>query len=223
MQEAIRNVELPWERSAGALARAARSLGLTARPPARLQGQYGLQRVEAERFIAGIFERAHGARIREFMPLILGMRAGDSRLICGCGLRDAAREELFLERYLDQPVEDAIAGAGGEPVARSAIVEVGNLAVAPPGSARELIVDLTRSLAQARRSWVVCTALPALRNAFGRLQVPMLPLGRANIDRIAPPQRPDWGSYYDNLPLVIAIGVEDAVRAIEALDRKAIA
>lgn len=185
-----------------------------AAPASRLRVQRELARIETERFIARLFELAHGARIRQFLPTLLALRRADGGLACACGLRAAQGQALFVEHYLQQPAEAVLGAALGHTVERSAIVEVGNLAVAPPGSARELIVELTRYLLSTHARWVICAALPGLRNAFARLGIAPLPLGPASIECLPAAEHADWGSYYSGGPQVIAIEVAAAARAL---------
>jgi hypothetical protein len=180
--------------------------------------QTGLRRGETEAFIAAVFRRAYGARIAGFMPVLLGLRDGGSRLLAACGLRAGAGNALFLERYLDAPVEGVLGAAIRRAVAREAIIEVGNLAVVPPGSARHLIVALTGYLAPTRLDWVVFTAAPALRNAFTRLGIPLAALADASIDRLPADARADWGTYYVAGPKVCAVSIAAARDALLQLD-----
>jgi hypothetical protein len=192
--------------------------GAGVRGAGRFAPETGLRRSETEAFIAAVFARTHAARIRSFMPLLLGLRDRGGRLIAACGLRAAAHAPLFLEHYLDHRIERALAAAARTLVARARIVEVGNLAVAAPGSARQLIVALTDYLVPTPFEWVVFTGGPALRNAFARLGVPVAQLADARIERLPTAVRADWGSYYDSGPMVCAVRIE-ASRA--ALDRRA--
>ena len=63
--------------------------GASARGACRFAPETGLRRSETEAFIAAVFARAHGARIRKFMPLLLGLRNRGGRLTAACGLRAA--------------------------------------------------------------------------------------------------------------------------------------
>jgi len=180
----------------------------------RFAPETGLRRSETEAFIARVFDRAHGARVTRFMPLLLGLRDRGGRLAAACGLRAAGGGPLFLEHYLDAPVERAIGAAVPIPVSRTRIVEVGNLAVAPPASARALIAALTDYLVPTPFEWVVFTGGPALRNAFARLGVPLAQLAAARIERLPEPARADWGTYYDSGPTVCAVEVEAARAAL---------
>lgn len=167
------------------------------------------ERMEVEEFIRRGFERAYRARITQFMPALLSLRR-DAKLVAACGLRAAAEGRLFLETYLDLPVEEAVTAARGRPLARAVVAEVGNLVGAGPGHARRLIVHLTSYLRPGPTEWVVFTAVPALRNSFARLGIPLVPLGAADGSRLKAGARSDWGTYYDQGPCVIAVEVAAA-------------
>ncbi len=171
------------------------------------------ERPEIEAFIRNGFDRAYRARITRFMPRLMALRR-DSGLAAACGLRSAAAEPLFLEVYLDRPIEDALAAASGHPLSRNSIIEVGNLVVARAGEARRLIIHLTNHLAAAGADWVVFTAVPALRNSFTRLGIPLLLLAAADSTRLDAAARADWGDYYADGPMVTAVNVGAAFNAV---------
>ena len=171
------------------------------------------ERPEIESFIRRGFERAYRARITRFMPRLMALRRGSS-LAAACGLRSAATRPLFLETYLDRPIETALSAAAGRPIARSSIIEVGNLVVARAGGARRLIVHLTHYLGAAGADWVVFTAVPALRNNFTRLGIPLETLGAADSSRLDEAERADWGDYYTLGPMVTAVRVAAALQAV---------
>ena len=103
---------------------------------ATLCGPGAAERAELELFIRDVFRRAHGASIRHFMPQLMSLRDHGGKVLAVCGLRNAGDADLFLETYLDAPVETLIAQRAGQQVARADIVEIGNLAVAEPGTKR---------------------------------------------------------------------------------------
>src|SRR5688572_24799703 len=150
-----------------------------------------------EDFIAARFRRAYGARLTHFLPHLLGVRDGLARWQAAAGYSVAAAQTLFLERYLDRPVESAIAAAFGRPVARSCIVEVGNLAAVSAGMARELIPRLAHHLQSMGYAWAAFTATRALRNTFHRLGLRPLSLAPADPACLAD-RGASWGTYYDN-------------------------
>ena len=176
--------------------------------PAALQ-----ERRAAERFIGATFLRAYGARLRQFLPLIMTLRHR-GRLVAACGLRYAGVESLFLENYLDERIEVHLSAKTGKRVERSGIVEVGNLAVVRGGYARQLIIRLTAHLREKDAAWAVFSAVPALRNSFLRLGVPVVPIAPAERHRLPAAQHAEWGSYYDARPVVTAVRVIAAHAAL---------
>src|SRR5690242_2783429 len=134
------------------------------------------ERPSIERFIAAAYASAYDAQLTSFMPTLAALtRRG--LLIGACGLRYAQDERLFLETYLDVPIEQRLGEQAGARVPRTAIVEVGNFATARPGAARSLIALLTRYLSSESIAWTVFTAVPALRNNFLRMNIPVKILG----------------------------------------------
>ena len=171
------------------------------------------ERPRIKRFIASAFSSAYGARLESFMPQLAALHRG-KELYAACGLRAARDQQLFLETYLDHPIEHVLAPIAGRRIERDELVEVGNLAVARAGAARALIAHLTEYLLERRASYVVCTMVPTLGNNFARLGIPLHRLGEACIDRLPPPSRAMWGTYYEQRPAVNAVSVADAARAL---------
>lgn len=172
---------------------------------AKLSGPDDDDRAALETFVRDVFAQAYSARIKHFLPQLMSMRDLQGRLLAVCGLRHADSGRLFLETYLEAPVEALIAAHVGEPVARRHIVEIGNLAVADPGEVRQLLASLSAYLHSTQTEWAVFTATPLLRNSLQRLNMPLQMLAQASLEKIAPAERPDWGSYYDKTPMVMAL------------------
>ena len=84
-------------------------------------------RSELEAFVNAAFLRKHGAHVRSFMPTLLSWKVGGAPLGV-VGLRAAQEEALYLENYLDSPIERMLAGRAGRQVPRARIVEIGHLA-----------------------------------------------------------------------------------------------
>lgn len=173
-------------------------------------------RATFENFIAARFARAYGARVNHFLPHLLGIRDGLARWQAAAGYAAAGEQTLFLEQYLDQPIERALAAALGRPIARPGIVEVGNLAAISAGMARTIIPQLARHLHRLGYIWVVFTATRALRNSFHRLGLRPLPLTRADPARLADGGA-SWGTYYDQDPVVMAGKIALGVHAGECV------
>ncbi len=162
-------------------------------------------RQELEQFIHNIFRRTYGADIHSFMPQLMSLRDVSGELLAVCGLRHAHHGKLFLENYLDAPIETALARYSHESVLRESVLEVGNLAVAEPASARSLLASVSVYLHGTNSEWAVFTGIPALRNSLIKLNMHIEKLGDANISCLPEHERPAWGSYYDENPQIMAI------------------
>lgn len=144
-------------------------------------------------------------------------RSDAGRLLAVLGLRNPGSETLFLEQYLDRPVEHMLSTATNLPVAREELVEVGNFAVGVAGGGRWLITALTAYLYSAARTWAVFTCGPELRNAFRRLGIELVDLAPADPVRLALDEQVRWGSYYLQRPRVMAANVAQSHRVLSAL------
>jgi hypothetical protein len=176
-----------------------------ARPAARLEPMHTThpQRRAFEQFIAERFSRAYGARLQHFLPHLLGVKDGLGRWQAAAGYAAAGVQPLFLEQYLEEPIENALSAELGREIPRNSIVEVGNLAADSAGMARALIPQLARHLHRMGYRWVAFTATRALRNSFRRLGLRPLHIAEADPARL-PDRGASWGSYYDQDPVVMA-------------------
>lgn len=154
-----------------------------------------------EAFIQQRFRKAHGADIRHFMPELFGVNNASGGLCAVAGVRQASREQLFLERYLDEPIDPLISAAADCAVDRAGIVEVGNLAASDTGSARMSIIAITYLLAMGGLEWVAFTGNIGLVNSFHRLGLKPVTLCAADPARLGE-DRHAWGSYYESKPWV---------------------
>lgn len=157
-------------------------------------------RAEVERFVRVVYRRAYGARVPGFAPMLASL-ADDDGIVAVAGWR-SARDILYLERYLDAPVEACIASRLGRDVARSRIAEVGHLAGLRPGAGRRLMLLLGVHLASIGFRWVVSTATPGVRRTLSQAGVQGVALGVAT-RAAAGPDAEAWGRYYDDGPSVI--------------------
>jgi len=165
-------------------------------------GMTSPRRQEAEAFIRDIFHRHHAAYVRSFAPNLLLIER-DDRVIAAAGWRGAEKESLFLESYLDEPVEILMQRLTGQVFSRERLVEVGHLASEKAGGSVHIILALARHLAQSGYEWVVFTATRELVRIFTKLGLPLLALAKADPVRLGEQAR-DWGSYYESQPVVVA-------------------
>lgn len=179
----------------------------------RLHGVGDAGRAEVERFIRAVYAERFGATLRHFAPCLVSLRDGDGQIVAAAGYRFADTQPLFLERYLDEPVEAALACHAAAVPPRSDIVEVGHLAAARAGEGRRLILLLGPHLAARGAQWVVSTLTEELRQLFVRIGVTPLALGLADPARLGD-DLADWGSYYTHHPVVLAGHLPLALRTL---------
>jgi len=172
------------------------------------------RRAAAEAFVAEVFERLHGARITTFAPNLMLLER-EQRILAAAGWRCAGEGRLFLETYLDRPVETEISRLAGHPVRRDRIVEVGHLAADQRGRSAQVIRALATHLDALGYEWVVFTATRELIRIFHRLELPPLAVAPADPRRLGPAAR-HWGRYYDSMPVVVAGRIRLAVASTPA-------
>lgn len=170
------------------------------------------RRGEAEAFVRDVYERRFGAIVPAFAPNLMLLEAGD-RVVAVAGWRPAAGEGLFLEHYLDAPIERAVSRLAGHVVDRARIVEVGHLAAGKPGASLHVIATLADHLLRLGYEWVVFTATRELVGIFARLGLPLPVVARADPARLGEAAS-TWGSYYDAGPIVVAGRIRLAVERL---------
>lgn len=182
-----------------------------------LEGPLAQTRAEAESFVQEAFRVAYGATVAHFMTALMTLRNDSGGLLAVLGLCDAAGQTLFLEQYLEQPVEQALSTAVAGVVDRRSLVEVGNFAVGAAGGGRWLITALTAYLHSAGRNWAVFTCGPELQNSFHRMGIHLVELAPADPSHLSSEERARWGSYYAQVPKVMAANVAQSHEVLSAL------
>ena len=172
-------------------------------------------RAELERYVQAAFLAKHAAHVRSFMPTLLAFRDRGGALGGVAGIRGGDEGRLYLEQYLDRPVEQALSNAlaarGVGRVERRQIAEVGNLAGASCRSAVRMVAQIPAYLLSRRYAWIVFTATSALRGILARFDAPLVELARADGLRVAG-THDEWGRYYETDPRVYAGWLRDAER-----------
>lgn len=182
-------------------------------PRFELSGPDDAERGRVEACVAEKFRSAWNARVTQFLPQLLSMHCLGS-CTAVAGLRPAGAGPLFLERYLDEPAERALAAATGVTVPRRQLVEIGNLVANQRGASHLLFLILAAALHRAGYRWLVFTATRGLRNNLHKLGFPLLTLAVATPDRLEPEARSEWGDYYRSEPLVVAGNLDAAMALI---------
>lgn len=167
------------------------------------------ERLDLERFISEKYLQVHNARLNEYLPLLFGLRH-DTELVGAVGVRPGLYRPLFLEQYLDLPIEQQVAAFSNQPVDRCSLVEIGNLAIAGKGYGPLLMAMMTAVLAEAGYEWMVFTVTEQVERLIGRLGFKPHYLKGAEPDRLVE-DKSLWGSYYENNPRVMVGKLETAV------------
>ena len=171
-----------------------------------------------ERFIAEVYLRRYGARIDHFAQQLIAFQDEVGNWLAAAGYTPAGNAALFVEQYLDVPVEEALTARIGTPVARHQVVEAGNLAAVGPGAARDMIVSLAGLLHRLQLGWVVLTGTRTLLNSFFRLGLAPIALAHAKPHRL-PDCGKGWGDYYQTGPIVVAVDITAGFLSLQTRQR----
>lgn len=163
-------------------------------------------------FIRRRFLLAYGADPVLRIPELLALTSAQGSLLAAVGVRAASGERLFLEDYLEAPVQTRMPGG---PVPRRDIAEIAHLAGVEAGVSRYLFASLAVWLDAGGFRWVVCTGTDQLRNSFHRMGISPHMMAPADPSRL-PDGGAGWGQYYDHHPVVMAVSVEETLQVLAA-------
>lgn len=171
------------------------------------------ERRRVEAYIEAAYATAFNGKIRRHYPTLMSVQDGEGRIHGAVGFRLADEGALFLEQYLDEPIEAAIARRSGEAVDRAAVAEIGSLASESAGASLFLFLALARHLHQKGRTHAAATATRQLRRGFARVGFTPQALTRAEPSRLGDGAA-DWGGYYNRDPEVMVGAIAPALPAL---------
>jgi hypothetical protein len=176
---------------------------LSAGPEFDLHAANSQERHQLERYVTRCFARAYKAEVTEFSPLLLDVKCAGN--ISGvAGIRMAGTSPLFLEHYLDAPVEEVVANTFGEAVSRNDIVEIGNLAALRPGACQLMLLMLAGVLHAAGFRYAAFAGTDQVVRTVHKLSEAVRTVGIADPSRLGA-DADRWGSYYDTSPQVMLV------------------
>lgn len=167
------------------------------------------ERRRVERFIEDTYAEAFGGRITGHYPTLMSVQDDEGVIYAAVGFRLAGQEPLFLEQYLDGPVDLALTRVLGTGVERQHVVEIGNLASSGRGATVFLFAAMARHLRQGGLRFAVATATDELRRIFQKAGLGALTLAKADPHRLTDGGS-SWGDYYSADPVVLAGSIEAA-------------
>ncbi len=179
-----------------------------------LHGHSHRRREQLEDYIKEKYKQIYQARISEFLPLLLSMNySRDPQAVVG--LKPGSCGHMFLEQYIEMPIEQGIASLARQPVDRHSVVEIGNLVATQRGSSQLLFIILTAVLEEAGYRWMVFTATPQVEKLIRRLDFNPLVLASADPGKLGAQAR-NWGNYYDTQPRVNVGSIQQAITVLRA-------
>jgi len=158
------------------------------------------------------FQQCFGCELTQFYPIIItSWLKGELQAVVG--VRSAVDGPLFLEQYLNSPVEMLL---GDSSLERSQIVEIGGFAAIDKMAAIPLMEKTANVLLEMGFAQAVCTANKPIRRCLSSINVPFEQLAVADVKMIQDPAD-NWGSYYATAPFVLAGDIQTGAGAIDRL------
>ena len=167
------------------------------------------ERKQVEAFISTKYQEMHKATLSHYSStLFVGEFQHQTHV--AIGIEPLKSHQAFLEQYLVQPIEQTLTKMIQRDVARDKIVEIGNLASQNMEYAKMIVAFLVFYLTVAEVEWAVCTGTIAVRYVLQQMGLHFHVLEKANPEVLGEAKK-QWGNYYQQKPLVLAINVADAL------------
>lgn len=158
---------------------------------------FAKERAEVERFIIDVYAEKYGAKIEVHYPVLMSVRDENGKILAATGFRSAEDDVLFLEQYLNAPIEFVLK------TPRSEIVEIGNLASDGGGASLYLFAALAAYLNYKGFSKAVMTSTDFLERRLRHMG--LNPKRHVKADpALLLYDGENWGSYYDTQPHVLS-------------------
>lgn len=169
---------------------------------------FSADRLEVESFIKNIYAESYGAKIEIHYPVLMSVRDKTGTILAAVGFRPATVDPLFLEQYLEIPIEQTLSTPRGQ------IVEIGNLASAGGGASLFLFMALSAYLDHRGYTKGVITATRTIRKRLVNLGLNIETIGEADPERLGE-EKEKWGSYYDTEPHVFVGDVHESYHILK--------
>lgn len=189
----------------------------------QLHSPYQVGRGSVETFIWKGFKKHYQADIQHFLPNLISI-GPEEKAISALGFRSAARTSLFIEQYLDLPIESYFQNESylkyascfkndfylkDEYIKRHQIAEIGNLYGTNKLMTCQLFVITALALSRAGFIKLVFCATPQVKTTMQALQMTTQFIAKADPERIGS-QIDCWGEYYKTSPELLAIDLRQA-------------
>jgi hypothetical protein len=177
-----------------------------------------MQASNVQQLIARRFADVHGAVPSIDYPHFCVLHPCEPRKpVAALGFRLAHQSRLFLEHYIDEPIEEMVSQQFDRSIARDRIVEIGAHASERSLATVALWARTARYL-ESMADVAVAVLTRPLREMLARLRVEFVQLCDADAQRL-PSGSEAWGRYYDTAPMVCAGLIAPACSKLEPWDR----
>lgn len=158
---------------------------------------------ELEQFVSTCFRGAFEADVHSHLPYFLSAYS-DTTLTATLGFQPVPEDKpIFIEQYLDCPVEQAILIKAHRAVSRHKVVELGSLSSAKKGFSELVFILIAAILYEAGYEWVVFTATKQVQQLINKLGLSTVELCNADPTKLYDKSQ-SWGHYYESNPKVLA-------------------
>ena len=172
---------------------------------------------DAELFIKHGYLKQYNADITISMPWLLAINNGS--LKAALGIRPA-KQPLFIEQYLQQPIEQCIS-LHQQGIQREHIAEIGNLYSNSKAFTLPLFITTAISLFSNNYQYMVFAATDHVLTIMRNAGISDIFLAHATEEKLNP-SNDSWGSYYQTKPQVIAVSLLDVIQTVHSNKRYAL-
>jgi hypothetical protein len=166
----------------------------------------------ANALIQSEYRKHFKCELKSLAPTTVSLMAGND-LVAATGYRDASQESLYLEQYLDLPIEQLISNHTKQPVDRSQIVEIGGFALGSSEYVLPFMFQLAPMFDELGYQWATCTVTRTIKRYLDKLGVESIYFAKADPARVIGAED-SWGSYYDHQPVVLAGNIQAVVEKL---------
>jgi hypothetical protein len=168
------------------------------------------EREEVEAFIKQGFKKVYAANIEVTMPFLLAVNNGQWK--AALGIRSAS-DELFVEQYLQGPVEQSSV-LRDKNIERRQIAEIGHLYSNARKFTIPLFLVMAVSLFCLDFKYVVFSGTQRVIDIITQAGIDSTHLTKAD-PALLDSSADDWGSYYQTDPQVVLISLSSVMKVIE--------
>lgn len=158
--------------------------------------------MEVKLVISDVYHKYYKAEIMPDYPEFMAILDQHNQIICAVGFRSALNNDLFLEQYLDKPIEEYLSNIHQTTINRQEIVEIGSLASTQKDTAKFLFIALVAYLRKKNFKYPVLTGTKHLLRTFRYMGLSPIIIAEAKQEKLLD-KTINWGSYYTCNPQIV--------------------